>query len=87
MSSDVPKMNFQAENPNITDEKDAKNLYDDEHVEAAAVGDRSDGIIAKDFSQYVHDASEAIDGQKAQSVRQALSRWRKGVLYSVIFSR
>lgn len=86
MSSTVPTMDFQAENPNLVDEKDIKNTYDQEHVEAAAAGERRDTIIAKDFDQYIHDAADAIGGEKAQTVFEALKRWRRGVLYSVIFS-
>lgn len=86
MSSNVPAMEYKSDRSNVADEKDLKNTYEEEHVEAAAAGTRDDAILSKDFGQYIHDAAEAVDGQKSQTVIQALKRWRKGVLYSVIFS-
>jgi hypothetical protein len=73
-------------NKNLTDEKDVKNTYDQEHVEAAAAGTRDEVVIAKDYGQYIHDAQQAVEGQKGESVRVALWRWRRGVIYSIIFS-
>lgn len=86
MSTTVPTMKFNADSNQISDEKDIKNTYDHEHVEAAAAGTRDDTIIAKDYGQYIHDAAEAVDDQKNEPVRVALRRWRKGIIYSVIFS-
>ena len=80
-------MQFSADsNNNLTQEKDEKNTYDQEHIEAAAAGTRDDVVIAKDYGQYIHDAQEAVEGQKGESVMVALKRWRRGVIYSIIFS-
>lgn len=73
-------------NINLSDEKDVKNIYDQEHIEAAAAGTRDDVVIAKDYDQYIHDAQQAVEGQKGEPVMVALKRWRRGVIYSIIFS-
>jgi hypothetical protein len=76
-------LNYQSNQP-VEDEKDVKNFYDEEHVESAAAGDK--GVIAADHTQYIHDAAEAIGLQKEQSIMSALKTYRKGVIYSIIFS-
>jgi len=71
-------------NQAVEDEKDVKNYYDEEHVESAAAGDK--GVIAADHTQYIHDAAEAISQQKEQSIMGALKTYKKGVIFSIIFS-
>lgn len=84
--SGIPTMNYQSDKNAVEDEKDIKNVYDDEHVEAAAGVGRRGTVIAADFGQYIHDAVDAVDGQKSQSISQALKQYRRGVIYSIIFS-
>jgi len=55
------------------------------HIESLPHGG-DEGIISKDYNTYIHDASEAVQGQKDSSVRDAISRYRWGVIYSVVFS-
>jgi hypothetical protein len=86
MSSAMPTINFGDSKNHLGDEKDVKNAYEDEHVEAASAGDRKGTILSADFGQYINDAAEAVDGQKNQSVIAALKQYRRGVLYSIIFS-
>jgi SP family general alpha glucoside:H+ symporter-like MFS transporter len=76
-------LNYTSNNNAVEDEKDVKQVYDQEHVESAAAGGT---VIAQDFGQYIHDASDAVTGQKEMSIRQALSTYRKGVIFSIIFS-
>mgnify|MGYP007001959743 CR=1 FL=1 len=67
-------------------EKDIKNL-DVAHVEQlTAPGVDSDEVIAKDFGTYIHDAAEAVHGQKESTITEALKKYRWGVLYSIVFS-
>jgi hypothetical protein len=78
-------LNYQGNaNNGVEDEKDVKNLYDQEHVESAAGGDK--GVIASNHAQYIHDAADAIHEQKEQSIMQALKTYKRGVIYSIIFS-
>jgi hypothetical protein len=86
MSSNVPSVPFQNDNTPRSDEKDMKNAYDEEHVESASAGDRKGTIISADFDQYLNDAQEAVTGQKQQSILEALKQYRRGVMYSMIFS-
>jgi hypothetical protein len=86
MSSTVPTVDFQDGNKHLASEKDVKNAYDEEHVEAASAGDRKGTILSADFGQYINDAAEAVDGQKNQAVMAALKQYRRGVIYSIIFS-
>jgi hypothetical protein len=86
MPSNLPTIGFKHETERAVDDKDVKNVYDEEHVEAASAGDRKGTILSSDFGQYINDASEAIAGQKKQSVMSALRQYRRGVLYSIIFS-
>lgn len=86
MSSTVPTVDFRGDRNHIGNEKDIKNAYEDEHVEAASAGDRKGTILSADFGQYINDAADAVDGQKNQSAIAALKQYRRGVLYSVIFS-
>lgn len=76
-------LNYSTNQP-VEDEKDVKNYYDEEHVESAAAGDKT--VIAADHTQYIHDAAEAVQQQKDQSIRAALKTYRKGVIFSIIFS-
>jgi hypothetical protein len=76
-------LNYTTDRP-VEDEKDVKNYYDEEHVESAAVGDKT--VIAADHTQYIHDAAAAVTQQKEQSVMSALKTYRKGVIFSIIFS-
>lgn len=82
----VPTMNYQADRNHIESEKDAKNVYDDEQVEAAHGHGRKGSVIAADYGQYINDAVDAVDGQKQQTIGQALRQYRKGVIFSIIFS-
>lgn len=82
----VPTMNYQSDKNMVEDEKDIKNVYDDEQVEAAHGAGRRGTVIAEDYGQYIHDAVDAVDGQKQQSISQALRQYRKGIIYSIIFS-
>lgn len=77
-------LNYQSNQPAVEDEKDVKNYYDAEHVESAAAGEKQ--VIASDHNQYIHDAAEAVYGQKEQSIKSALKTYRRGVIYSIIFS-
>ena len=81
----VPTMNYQTSNT-VEDEKDVKNVYEDEQVEAAHGHGRKGSVIAADYGQYINDAVDAVDGQKQQSIGQALRQYRKGVIFSIIFS-
>lgn len=76
-------LNYTTDRP-VEDEKDVKNHYDEEHVESAAAGDKT--VIAADHTQYIHDAAEAVQQQKDQSVMSALRTYKKGVIFSIIFS-
>lgn len=71
----------------IVDEKDVKNVYaeDNVHVESLGPGPGKD-VIAQDFGTYIHDAQAAVQGQKESSVRAALSKYRYGVMFSIVFS-
>ena len=64
------------------EKQDLKN--DDVHIES--LPGQTDGVISKDYNTYIHDASEAVHGQKESSVRDALKLYRWGVLFSVAFS-
>lgn len=86
MSSNLPVVGFRGEYDRPTNEKDRKHGYDEEHVEAASAGDLKGTILSSNFGQYISDAAEAIVGQKNQSVMGALKQYRRGVLYSIIFS-
>lgn len=77
-------LNYSSNQPAVEDEKDVKNYYDEEHVESAAAGDK--GVIAADHTQYIHDAAEAVLQQKEQSIMAALKTYRKGVIFSIVFS-
>lgn len=66
-------------------EKDVKNLDDVGHVEQ--LGPNAGGnVIAQDYGTYIHDAAEAVAGQKESSIREALSKYRYGVMFSIVFS-
>lgn len=75
-------LNYSSNNNAVEDEKDVKHVYDNEHVESAGGGT----VIAQDHGQYIHDASDAITGQKEQSIMAALKTYKKGVIFSIIFS-
>ncbi len=76
----------------LEDEKDYKNFPGGaEHVESlgdsdVGAGGRRGTIIPEDFGTYIADATDAVDQQKEQSVGSALRRYRKGIIYSIIFS-
>jgi hypothetical protein len=76
-------LNYSTNQP-VEDEKDVKNYYDEEHVESAAAGGKN--VIAADHTQYIHDASDAVGRQKEQSIMSALKTYRRGVIFSIIFS-
>ena len=40
----------------------------------------------ENFGQYIADASDATNRQKTQTVREALYMYKKGVMFSLIFS-
>lgn len=86
MSALVPTMNYQSEGNSVEDKKDIKNVYDEEHVEAAAVGARRGTVIAQDYGQYIHDASDAVTGEKTQSIMASLKQYKYGVMFSIVFS-
>jgi hypothetical protein len=65
------------------EKQDLKN--DDIHIESLPSG-HNEGVISKDYNTYIHDASEAVQGQKESSVIEALKKYRWGVLYSIVFS-
>lgn len=76
-------LNYSTNQP-VEDEKDVKNYYDEEHVESAAAGDKN--VISADHTQYIHDAADAVGRQKEQSIMSALKTYRRGVIFSIIFS-
>jgi hypothetical protein len=41
---------------------------------------------SKDYGQYIADASDATNQQKSQTIREALHMYRKGIMFSLIFS-
>jgi SP family general alpha glucoside:H+ symporter-like MFS transporter len=75
-------LNYSSNNNAVEDEKDVKHVYDNEHVESAGGAT----VIAQDHGQYIHDASDAITGQKEMSIMHALKTYKKGVIFSIIFS-
>jgi hypothetical protein len=86
MSALAPTMNYQSEGNTVEDKKDIKNVYDEEHVDATAVGDRRGTVLAQDYGQYIHDASDAVIGQKTQSIMASLKQYKYGVMFSFVFS-
>lgn len=69
-------------------EKDIKGLEaGDEHVEELGY-DKSGRrpTISANYGDFIGDAVDAVDGQKTQSVGNALRMYKKGVIYSIIFS-
>jgi len=77
-------LDYQTTRPVVENEKDLKNSYDEEHVESAPTGQKT--IIGADHAQYIHDAAEAVHQQKEQSIMAALKTYRRGVIFSIIFS-
>lgn len=79
----------------IDNEKDVKNLEEGEFVEtlphvgaAGGVGaaGRRVSVIPENFGDYIHDAVDAVEHQKNQSVGDALKMYKWGVIYSLCFS-
>jgi hypothetical protein len=64
------------------DDKDSK-IGVEEHLESAPA---KSTVISSNHDQYIHDASDAVYGQKTQTIYAAIRQYRKGVLFSIIFS-
>ena len=67
---------------NFENEKDIKNMGDLEKLGPNA----GVNVISSDFGTYIHDAAEAVQGQKDSGVIEALKKYRWGVIYSIVFS-
>lgn len=72
----------------LDNEKDVKNLQQDDHVEIleSGGGGRRPTVIAENYGQYISDAADAVEHQKEQSIGDALRMYRWGILFSIVFS-
>lgn len=69
------------------EEKDIKNLEGGEHVESLEYsGQGRRPTISQDYNQFIGDAVDAVEGQKSQSIGEALRMYKKGIIYSIVFS-
>ena len=68
----------------LDNEKDVKNLQQDDHVEIleSGVGGRRPTVIAENYGQYISDAADAVE----HSIGDALRMYRWGILFSIVFS-
>lgn len=70
----------------LDDEKDVKNLEGDQVETLEHGGGRRVSVIAENYNEFIGDAQDAVHGQKEQSITEALKQYKKGVIYSIIFS-
>ena len=69
------------------EEKDIKNLEGGEHVESLEYNNQGRRpTISQDYNQFIGDAVDAVEGQKSQAIGDALRMYKKGIIYSIIFS-
>jgi hypothetical protein len=64
------------------DEK--KDVYTQDHLEYSAKPDNN--VISDNYGQYIADAADSSAQQKNQTIREALFMYKKGIMFSLIFS-
>lgn len=71
----------------IDSEKDVKDVQQDVQVESLEYGQGRRGtVIAENYNEYIHDAVDGVTHQKEQTVGEAIRMYKRGMIYSIIFS-
>lgn len=68
---------------NIEDEKKGDVYTSANHLEYE---EKAQGVISDNFGQYINDAADASSQQKGQTIREAVSMYPMGIVFSLIFS-